>query len=663
MMKINSRHLAALLMLSLSFRIGASEKMFSLFSPDKRTEVKIYLNEKIKYSVLYDKKIILAPSSISMTLNDGKVIGEKPILAKEISKTVSQEIKTLYGTNASIKDNYNELILSFKNSYSLVFRAYNNGAAYRFETNLPGEIIIKNEEATFAFPDNYKAYFIRGKKENYIYEGTYLYSGISSIDSGRVAVIPMTIDVPNGPKVSIAESDLVDYPGMYLFYDDKSLKGTFRNVPVETNIDDKNAWTVWVKKTADHIARTKGTRSFPWRIIMISDQDKDLMSNELVYLLASEPKKDMDFSWVKPGKIINDWWDILGGSPQEVILTGVDFKSGINYDTYKYYIDFAIEHNIEYVNMDYGWSDPQDFSKIFPALDIQKLLNYSREKNKKVMLWCIAKTLYRNLEENMDMFEKWGIAGLKVDFFERDDQEGINDYIRIADAAARHHLLLEYHGATKPTGLSRTYPNVLTYEAVKGSEFNKVNFEASPDHDVTMPFMRTLAGAFDYGPGVMKNVSKSNFCALWGCSMSQGTRCHQLAMFMVYYSPLQFMVDVPTTYIKEPAFLDFLSEIPSAWDITLPLNGRIGEYITIARKKGGTWYVGSMTNWTARTIKLKCDFLGDGEYSAEIISDGINADRNGSDYKMEKTKVRSGDELTISMAPGGGWAAIIRPVK
>jgi alpha-glucosidase len=645
--------------------ITAAEKKISVTSPDKRTEVRISFNEKILYSVLHDGKVLIAPSPVSMTLENEKVIGLKPQLKRQKINSINNTIKTFYGTNAEILNNYNETALTFKDNYSVIFRAYNDGVAYRFVTNIDGEIKVKNEEASFSFIGDHNAFLIMGKKDNYLYEDNYRYQPISRIDSGRVAILPITIEIDNGPKVSITESDLIDYPGMYLSYTDNNcLQGSFRNYPLKTDIENNN-WAVHIKDGADYIAKTNGAREFPWRIIMISETDKDLMKNELVYLLASEQKKDLDFSWVKPGMIINDWWDAiwLPGKAQEVILSGVDFISGTNFETYKHYIDFAVQHNIEYVNMDYGWCDPLDFSKIHPNLDLQKLLSYSKEKSKKVFLWCLAKTLYKNLEENMAMFEKWGIGGLKVDFFNRDDQEGINDYIRIADAAARHHLLLEYHGATKPTGLSRMYPNVLTYEAVLGSEFNKGYYKATPEHDVTIPFIRTLAGAFDYGPGAMNNATKRTFTPVEDRPMSQGTRCHQLAMYMIYYSPLQFMVDVPTNYSKEPVYLDFLASIPSVWDATYPLDCKIGQFITIARKKGNVWFVGSMTNWDERTLDIRCNFLDQPEYNVEIFQDGINANINGIDHKRNLKKVKKGDVLTISMAKGGGWAAKFIPVK
>ncbi len=643
--------------------VQATVKPSILLSPDKRTRVIITLGDKVTYSIVHNEKTIITESPVSMSISKTGVLGSNPVLIRKKNRTTDREITPLYGRNAILKEVYNELSLTFKGNYSIVFRAYNEGVAYRFETNIAGRLQIEDEEATFNFPEDFNGYFIRGKKEKYIYENVYLHQPVSKIDSGgNVAILPAVIEIPDGTRVAITESDIEDYPGMYLTSEGKTLKGVFRHYPLETNVNNKELWKVGVTRTADYIANTSGVRTFPWRIIIISDDDKSLMNNELVYLLSPGQKKDIDFSWVKTGNVVNDWWEMVPGPPQSMILTGVDFRSGTNYNSYKYNIDFAVKHNIDFVNMDYGWSDPHDFSKIHPDLDLPGILKYSREKNKKIMLWCLAKTLYQNLEENMAMFEKWGVAGLKVDFFERDDQLGINDYYRIAESAARHHLLLEYHGSTNPAGLSRVYPNILTYESVYASEQNMVGDKVTPAHNVTIPFIRTLAGPFDYLPGAMRNVNHANFCSAIGLKMTLGTRAHQVAMFVVYYSPLQFLVDMATNYIKEPEFLSFISGIPTTWDQSVPLNGKIGEYAAIARKKGKQWYIGAMTNWTARQLTVECNFLDKGEYNLEVFKDGMNADLNGMDYKIEQSRIKAGDTLSLEMAAGGGWTAILTPV-
>lgn len=646
---------------------AASGEALVVSSPDGKMVVSVGLGGKISYSVSYRGRVLLAASPISIRLYDGRVIGERPALLSKKSDHVENLLQTVYGRNAEIKEDYNELYLRFKDHYSVVFRVYNEGIAYRFVTQFKEPLKIRDEEASFVFPGPCKGYYRKGNKEDYLYEAVYECSDLSKIDSGRVAIMPLLVQIPEGPKVAITESDITDYPGMYLRAEGNVLKGSFRNVPVETNVDSSQ-WTVSATRTADYIAETAGDRSFPWRILMVADQDKDLLNNEMVYLLARGPGRGLDFSWVRTGLIANDWWNLWWDhSPgatgfQQIILTGVDFKSGANYETYHYIIDYAEKNDIPFVNIDYGWCDPLNFSKIESKLALPRILAYAKERGRGIFLWCIAKTLYRDLEKNMELFSLWGVAGLKVDFFERDDQLGERDYQRLAECAARHHLLLEYHGATNPAGISRAYPNVLTFEAVYGSEQNNVGDQADPDHNVTMPFLRSLAGPFDYAPGSMNNVSRAHFHPFSGFPLTLGTRAHQVAMFVVYYSPLQFMCDVPSNYLREPDCLHFITRIPAAWDLSVPLDGHIGEYIVMARKKGREWFAGAMNNWDARTITLTCDFLEKGNYEVEIFRDGINADLNGNDYKIERRQLRSGEKISVDLAPGGGWVARFTPV-
>ncbi len=647
--------------------LHAAEKNMSLFSPDKQTEVKITIGENITFSLKHNNRTLLDPSPIAMKLYDGTIWGKNPKLDKRNFTTVNDEVKPKYGQNSVISERYNELSLRFRGGYGLIFRAYDEGIAYRFTCDKKGELIIKDEETAFAFPENFSAYCGKGKIEEYLHETIYEHTDINKIDSGRVAVLPMLIDVPDGPKLVITESDISDYPGMYLTAEGNTLKARFRHYPSGTDSDDRRRWTVKVTETTDFIAKTTGERSFPWRVMVIADQEKHLLNSELVYLLAPKQHEGIDFSFVKPGLITNDWWDLWWDkSPgatgvQEVILTGVDFKSGTNFETYKYIIDYAIENNIEYVNMDYGWCNVHDFGQIHPRLDLQKLLAYSKQHNKRIFMWCLSKTLCRDLEKNMQMFENWGIAGLKVDFFERDDQLGMRNYQIIAESAARHHLMIEFHGSNNPAGLSRRYPNVLTYESVYGSEQNNYGNKADPKHNVTMPFIRSVSGPFDYAPGAMDNVSKARFYPFSGFPLSLGTRAHQIAMFVIYYSPLQFMCDVPTSYVREPLCLRFISAIPSTWDKTIPIDGKIGEYAAVARKKENQWYLGAMTDWSPRTLTFKCDFLEPGTYDLEIFKDGVNANLNGNDYKVEHRTINAGEEITAKMAPGGGWAARFSP--
>jgi alpha-glucosidase len=649
---------------------SAAGEAIALASPDQRTRVIVSLDDNLCYSVVHGGKVLLAPSALSMELDGGAMLGVKPRLVGQQRRSQDQAVKTFYGKNAEIRDRYNETTLAFDGNYSLVVRAYDEGVAFRFATAIPRDITVKNEVCSFAFANDCTAYMIAGDKGRFpSYEGTYRHEPISRMDPRCTAVLPITAQTAGGPLVSIAESDLADYPGMYVsLLGRHGLRGVFRSYPSER--DSQEQLRSLQHRNNDYIAKTNGRRSFPWRIVMISETDAGLMNNELVYLLAPEPRKGDDFTWVKPGNIIG-WWDLAPkpGDPLSTYvpaLTGVDFESGMNYETFKHYIDFAVEHNIDYVNIDAGWSDWNDLSKINPKFDLQRLLRYSKAKQKRVFLWCPAATLCKRLEEHLATFEKWGVAGLKVDFFDwigSDNQLVVNEYLRIAAAAARHHLLLEYHGPSKPTAVCRAYPNVLTREAVLGSEFCGWSDMVSPENDVTIPFIRTLAGPFDYSPGAMRNASKKHFRPIRDLPMTQGTRCHQMAMFVVYYSPLQFLVDVPTNYAREPVCLAFLAAIPTTWDKTLPLGGKIGQYVTVARRKADTWYVGSMTNWDERTLDIRCDFLDKKTYRAEIFQDGINANANAIDWRKIARTVSSNDVVTIHLAKGGGWVARFVPIR
>jgi alpha-glucosidase len=647
---------------------GADEAI-TLDSPNQATRVVVALGEQLGYSVVHRGKTLVAPSPLSMVLEGDRVLGAKPRLSQKRTGRHEGTVKPLYGKNAEIAERYNELELAFEGNYSLLVRAYNEGVALRFATAIAGDITVKNEKCCFCFPADLKAYMIVGEKGRFAsYEGTYDHGPISHLDPRCTATLPVTIETAHGTLLSIAESDLDDYPGMYLSRrGHHDLESVFRSYPSERDTREQRCWLRHGNN--DFIAKTRGHRSFPWRILMIAESDKDLLANELVYLLAPGPAPGSDFSWVKPGTIIAAW-DHAGKPGQPLTkyspgLTGVDFESGMNYETFKYYIDFAVKHKIEYVNIDAGWSDWKDLSKINPTFDLPRVLSYARSRGQRVFLWCPANTLTKRLEEHLATFERWGVAGLKVDFFDwdgTDNQHVANDYLRIAAAAARRHLLLLYHGASVPTGICRRYPNLLAREAVLGSEWDKWSDKATPGHDVSIALVRGLAGPLDYMAGAMRNAAQKDFRPIFDIPMTQGTRCHQLAMFVVYYSPLQFMVDVPTNYAREPECLEFLASIPTTWDRTLPLGGKIAQHVCVARKKGDAWYVAAMTDWNQRQLTIRCDFLDDRTYRAEIFQDGINANFNANDWRRVVRTVRRNEQLTIPMANGGGWAAKLVPV-
>ena len=632
----------------------ANARSISLKSPDKKITVKVNVGSQISYEVFYNGKKIIKNSKISLTVND-KVLGKNPRLKNRSTKHISETLYPVVKQKSSeIKNDYELLTLNFSD-YDVQFAAYNDAIAWRFITHKRGGIIVNNELAEFNFANEGKVWFPEEKTTMTHQERSYEEIDSYDILKGQFSIIPALFDF-DGLKVAITETGLKDYSGMYLEAKGKgTFKGMFPNYPLETkpvNLSlgggDRN---IPVTKKADYIAKTKGEKEFPWRIIAFAENDGDLITNQIVYKLA--PKQvDMDFSWVKPGKVAWDWWNALN-------IYGVDFKSGVNTDTYKYYIDFASKYGIEYIILDEGWYVLGDLLNIAPDVDIQELVNYGKEKNVGIILWVVWKTLEDQWTDAFNQFEKWGVKGIKVDFMQRDDQLMVDYYWRVAEEAAKRKMLVDFHGSYKPAGLRRAYPNVITREGVKGLENDKWSTAVTPKHDVTIPFIRMFAGPMDFTPGAMVNANKENFKPIFNRPMSQGTRCHQLAMYVVYESPLQMLADCPTHYYEQPDAMDFLSKVPTVWDETKVLDAKVGEYVIIARRNGKTWYIGGMTNWTKRDFTIDLSFLKDGEHTITMWQDGINADRYAEDYVKSEKSVSSTEKMNIHLAPGGGFAAII----
>lgn len=639
-----------ILMVGLAFFYIASGKDFKMDSPDQKIKAIISVEKNIQYSLSYNGHNYVLPSSISMKLGNGKILGVNPEIKKSSEKSVTNQLHPLYGITSNIAENYNELKLNFKDSYSVTFRIYNEGFAWRFATEFLGDLVVNSEQSDFLFAGNYTAYF-----HPVLSEAFYRLQKVSDFQlKPNYSSLPVLVKTPEGTSILIHESDVFNYPCLTVSSDSTHtglLTGHHSAYPKTVKAGGYNYFNLVVTEKEQYIAKTSGKRDFPWRLISFAENDKDILNNQLVYLLASENKLK-DVSWIKPGKVAWDWWNSLN-------LSGVSFVTGFNTETYKYYIDFAAANGIEYVNLDEGWSDQFDLMKVTDKIDMKELVRYAKSKQVGLILWCVWRTLDKQMAEALVQFEKWGIAGVKVDFMDRDDQVVVEFHERLLIEAAKHKMLVNYHGAYHPTGMSRTYPNNINVEGVRGLEWNKFNPEGTtPDHDVTIPFIRMFAGSMDYTPGAMGNYNKQDWKQIVDRPMSQGTRCHQLGMYVVYFAPLQMMSDAPTLYEKEPEILKYLSQVPTTWDNTIPLQGTVGEYVSIARQKGTTWYVGSMTNWDARKLDIVLDFLEeDKTYDALLFSDGLNAARVGSDYLITKKTVRKGDKITVNMAPGGGFAA------
>ncbi len=618
-------------------------------SPGGTLEVTIGTEGALTWSVTHRGRTIVRPSRLALTLADGRVLGAAPKVTATSVRSIDQVLTPPVAyRRARVTDRCQERRIDFAGDFSLVVRAYDDGVAYRFVTRLPGEITVRDEDVTLGFEGDHLLYFPEETSFQSHQEREYKQLRISEIGPTRFSSLPALVVIEGGPKVAITESDLFDYPGMDLKSGSEphSLRGLFPAYPRQVKLErDRDEVVV---EREDYIAKTRGTREFPWRVLVVAERDEILLDSDIVFRLASE-SRIADTSWIKPGKVAWDWWNANN-------VYGVPFRAGINTDTYKHYIDFAAEHGIPYVILDEGWYKLGDLTAVVPEIDMPALAAYARQRNVGLIMWVIWKTLDQQLQPALDQFARWGVKGIKVDFMQREDQWMVNFYERIAREAAARHLLVDFHGAYKPTGLYRTWPNVLTSEGVLGLEQSKWGNLASPDNAVIFPFMRMLAGPVDYTPGAMLNATKADFRPIFNRPMSQGTRAHQLAMYVVFESPLQMLADSPSNYRKEPDSLAFLAAVPVVWDETRILSAKLGDHILVARRSGREWYVGALTSWEPRDIEVDLSFLGTGSFTADIHRDGPNADRVGVDYVREQRRVTSADRLRVHLAPGGGLA-------
>jgi alpha-glucosidase len=650
-------------LMSSTILIAQKNKNFEIKSPGGNLSLNIEAGAKLQWSVQSDGQQIVSPSSISLQLEGGEVLGENVKILSSKTEKIDNVITAVNYKKSSIQDQCNQLIINFKGDYGIIFRVYNDGLAYRFFTKKKGELLVKNEEANFNFTADHRVFvpymwdYRDGKIFNSSFEALYKEIKISKFASDSLAFLPVLIDVGNNKKVVILEADLEEYPGMYLNINQTHMgfMGVYAPYPLEAKLGGYGGINYIPVKRADYIAKVDGNRNFPWRIVVISNQDKELLNNDMVQRLAS-PSRIEDISWIQPGQVAWDWWNDLN-------ISHVDFKAGMNTPTYKYYIDFASANKIKYIIIDGGWSESLDLTKVKPDLNLQEIIDYGKLKGVDVILWASWYAVTQQMDKVFPLYSKMGVKGFKIDFVDRDDQKAVASLYEIAKKAADYHLLVDYHGVFKPTGLQKTYPNVVGFEGVKGLENYKWAIEDQPRYIVSIPYLRMMAGPMDYTPGAMRNSNKANYRPINSNPMSQGTRCQQLAMYVVFEAPLQMLSDNPTIYMKEQECTDFITRVPTTFDATVALDGKVGEYVALARRKGDTWFVGSMSNWSARDMTLDFSFLGDGDYQAVVFKDGINADRDATDYKKEIIKISKDSKLNIHLAPGGGWAARIEKLN
>lgn len=629
-----------------------AQQNYTLRSPDGRIEMRIRAGGRLAYDVAVRGKTVMENSTASVRIDGARLgAGIRVRSAKERAQDAVMEpqVKQKF---AKIREQYNELRIEAEGGFAATFRAYNEGVAYRLETSLAqARVKVFDEEAAFRFPEDYQVYYPAEESFFSHNERKYARLRLSSIAPGTLATLPVVVDA-GGVKLALAEADVEDYPGLWFRgTGGKELDAAFPPYPRKESLRGDRDYRV--VEAEDYIAETSGTRALPWRLVAVAEKDGDLITNQLVWLLQ-KPSQIADAGWIRPGKVAWDWWNALN-------VYGVDFRAGVNTATYKYFIDFASKYGIEYIVLDEGWYRLGNVLDVVPEVNMQEITAYAAQKKVGVILWVVWKTLADQMQAALDQYAKWGVKGIKVDFMQRDDQKLVNFYHELAREAAKRKMLVDYHGAQRPALMTRTWPNIISTEGVRGLEWSKWSAETDPPHTVMLPFTRMFLGPMDFTPGAMKNAARGSFAALFETPMSMGTRCHQLAMYAIYESPLQMLSDSPSNYLREPEVMEFLAPVPTVWDETVVLDAQLGEYVAVARRNGKQWYVGAMTNWTERELELRFDFLPQGEFAMTSYEDGVNAHRYGSDYRMKKSKVNRQTVLKVRLAPGGGWAARITP--
>ena len=636
--------------------LAAKVKNYTLSSPDGGLKVEISTGDGLSYRIMHENDTILSHSNIGLVLADGTLVGKSSRVTRERRKKIEDKVESPFYRFKEFVAVCNELDLKLQGGFGVTFRAYNDGVAYRFYTTVTSEVTVKDEVAEFNFPQDYTAYlpYTTNDKQPMAmaFQNVYDITPLSKAQP-KLAFLPVTVDC-GSVKLTLLESDLEAYPGMFVQSQQGKygLKGVFAPYPAKT---DFYPWRKqeYVTETTDFISRSRGSRSYPWRVLAITEKDTDMPVNNLVYALAS-PNRIGDTSWIKTGKVAWDWWNDWN-------LKGVPFKAGINMDTYKYYIDFASRNGLEFIVLDEGWYDPKsgDMLTVIPELDLPELIAYGKSKGVEIVLWTVFNVLDSQLEAACKKYADMGIKGFKVDFLDRDDQTAVEMVYRIAEMTARYKLTLDLHGIYKPTGINRTYPHIINFESVFGMEEVKWTDIKNnmPLYDVTFPYIRMMAGPVDYTPGAMRNATKADWRAMYYTPASMGTRCHQLAAYIVHDSPFTMLCDAPTNYLNEQECVDFIASLPVEVDSTFIASGELGKYIVTVRKKDVNWYIGGMTNWDERDVQLDFSFLPEGvSYTAVLFKDGVNANKQAEDYRKETIRIDKDSRLTLHLASGGGFA-------
>lgn len=634
---------------------------YSVQSPDGRLQAVLKSDKEISFSLLYKGKPLFENAKIAMNTDKGS-LGEKSELKSVKSVSCDSEIEVPFGIVSKLRDNYNQIDADF-GTFKIIFRAYNDAVAYRIVSNLGKEKMrVFSETLDINLPE--KTPIIGMLENNAMSSYERLFSRINSSENDKQLLLPVIVKTKEA-SFAVVESDVNSYP-MLRFKVKDGLKSTFVKHP--KNLVKASNFMVKHGEFDDFTAQTDATRSFPWRAFVVAENDADFSVNNTVFKLA-EPSRLSDTSWITTGTCSWEWWNNWS-------LENVDFKTGVNEETYIRYIDFAAKYKIPYILFDAGWLVGEDVGKMGsdvhemaisgkPFLNVKKLIGYAHKKNVKVVLWCLGQSLNLYGEKAIPLMKSWGADGLKIDFFDRDDQTAMDLYYRLAQIAADNKMVIDFHGCAKPAGLNRTFPNVINFEGVLGLEMNKSKRQpATPSHNVDLVMTRMLQGPMDYTPGAINNVKEKYYTHNSDSPASIGTRAHQGALYTLFYAPLQMLCDSPTQYEKYPQFTSFIASTPTTWDDSKPLCAKLGEYVVVARKKGEIWYIAGICAGKEKEIQLDLSkFMPNKSYAIEAMLDSINADKTPTDAKIGKIDAPKDGKLTVKMVKDGGFVIKLIPLK
>ena len=644
----------------MAFQVSA--ETFKLSSPDGKLQAEVSDGAKLTLNISADGKKLLDNVEFAMLTDKGDMGKNSTALSCDYSNHKGT-IDTVWGIEKSVKDEYNQMVINFK-KFKVVVRAFDDAVAYRFVSNLgDGKMIVNDETLNIPLSDSDKliAHIEKGVQTSFEKPYTRLTFGELKKQNPHSVSLPLIVD-KGSAKIALVESDVSNYPGLRVAAGKNGAVSKISKYPKAFKVKVHNRFA---SEFEDYIASTVASREFPWRAFIVARNDSDLADNQTVFKLA-KPCAISDTSWIKPGSCVWEWWNNWN-------LQGVDFEAGINEQTYRYLIDFAAENSIPYVLFDAGWLTGKDAGEMVETdeklaegktfIDVKGLIDYAKSKDVKVILWVLAKSIEKYPQKAFDVMKGWGADGLKIDFTDRDDQTAMEFYENMARMAAERQMVIDMHGCAKPVGQFRTWPNLINFEGVLGGEVNKWSKAITPSHNIDLVFTRMLMGPMDYTPGGLRNTAKGDFSPCYNFPEVQGTRAHQTAMYILYFAPLQMLCDSASEYLKSPEILKFMAETPTTWDETKVLEGKIGKYVVIARRSGEDWYIGGMCDWDGKEVDIDLSkiLLPDTEYKAEIISDGANAGRVGTDFKYCVKSLTSADKLKLKMAPGGGFAVKLSP--